>query len=386
MTGGSSASSRSPRPSRAVIRRRRLIVAVIAVLAVALIAVVATIAVRALTGEGPKAAAVGATSTPTPKPTPLSPVQALLKTAADPAKACAVSFAGDGIDHAPMLQTEGVLFTGLPIPERAGSVFAGWYPTPEAAQAQTQTERVNGSQLTTCPDHQRTLHAAWTTPEQNTATAAKIPILMYHQFTTKPEGEDNWLRNNYVYIEDFKAQMDYVASQKFYMPTWDELNAFIDGKLFLPQHSLIITDDDADPTWLQLAVPVVTERKLLTTSFVITGERKDGSPSPYVLQRSHTNDMHRAGDNGKGRMVNLSADEVAADLEESAKVLGAKEVIAYPYGHYNATAEEGVTKAGFLLARTIDFGYVHIGTNKLELPVVRINYGDTVNGLKNNIG
>jgi len=387
MTGGSSASSRSSRPSRAVIRRRRLVVALIAVLAVALIAVVATIAVRALAGgNAPKTAAAGTTGTPTPKPTPLSPVQALLKTAADPAKACAVSFAGDGIDHPPMLQTEGVLFTGLPIPERTGSVFAGWYPTPEAAQAQTQTDRVNGSQLATCTDHQRTLHAAWTTPDQNTATAAKIPILMYHQFTTKPGGEDNWLRNNYVYIEDFKAQMDYVASQKFYMPTWDELNAFIDGKLFLPQHSLIITDDDADPTWLQLAVPVVTERKLLTTSFVITGERKDGSPSPYVLQRSHTNDMHRAGDNGKGRMVNLSADEVAADLEESAKVLGTKEVIAYPYGHYNATAEQGVTKAGFLLARTIDFGYVKIGTNKLELPVVRINYGDTVNGLKNNIG
>ena len=115
--------------------------------------------------------------------------------------------------------------------------------------------------------HQRTLYGAWTTPEQNTATAAKVPILMYHQFTTKPGGEDGWLRGNCVYMEDFAAQMDYVASQKFYLPTWDELYAFIDGKLFLPQHSLIITDDDADSTWLQLAVPVVTERRLLTTSF-----------------------------------------------------------------------------------------------------------------------
>jgi len=388
MTGASPTSSRPPRPSPAVIRRRRLVVGLIAVLAIALVAVLATIAVRAFSGGDPKAAAIGTGGTPTPTPTstPLTPAQQLLKTAADPAKACAVSFSGEGITQAPMLQTEGVLYTGLPIPERAGAVFAGWYPTPETAQAQVQTDRVNGSQLTACPDHQRTLFAAWTTPEQNVAAAAKIPILMYHQFTTKPEGEDNWLRNNYVYIEDFKAQMDYVASQKFYLPTWDELNAFIDGKLFLPQHSLIITDDDADPTWLQLAVPVVTERKLLTTSFVITGERKDGSPSPYVLQRSHTNDMHRAGDNGKGRMVNLSADEVAADLEESAKVLGAKEVIAYPYGHYNATAEEGVTKAGFLLARTIEHGYVKIGTPKLELPVIRINYGDTVQGLKENIG
>lgn len=387
MPGVSPASPRRSRPSRAVIRRRRLVVALIAVLAVALIAVVTTTAVHALLrNDASKPTAADPTSTPTPTSTPLTPAQELLKTAADPAAACAVTFAGDGIDHAPMLQTEGVLFTGLPIPERDGSVFAGWYPTPEAAQAQVQTERVNGAQLTTCTDHQRTLYAAWTTPEQNAATAAKIPILMYHQFTTKPEGEDGWLRNNYVYIEDFTAQMDYVASQQFYMPTWDELNAFIDGKLFLPQHSLIITDDDADPTWLSLAVPVVTERKLLTTSFVITKDRQDPSPSPYVIQRSHTDSMHTAGANGKGQMVNLSADEIAADLDKSAQILGAKEVIAYPYGHYNATAEEGVTKAGFLLARTIDFGYVSIGTNKLELPVIRINYGDTVDGLKNNIG
>ena len=359
--------------------------AVIAALTIALAVVVTTTALHAVSGSTKPEA--GTTShTPTRKPTPLTPAQALLKSAADPGKACAVSFQGDGITQAPMLQTEGVLFTGLPIPERAGSVFAGWYPTPESAQAQVQTDRVNGSQLTACSDHQRTLYAAWTTPEQNTATATKIPILMYHQFTTNPGGEDSWLRNNFVYVEDFKAQMAYVASSKFYLPTWDELNAFIDGKLFLPQHSLIVTDDDADPTWLQLAVPVVTENKLLTTSFVITSARQDGSPSPYVLQRSHTNDMHRAGDNGKGLMVNLSADEVAADLEKSAQILGAKEVIAYPYGHYNATAEAGVTKAGFLLARTIDFGYVKIGTPKLELPVIRINYGDTVDGLKNNIG
>ncbi|MBS1698787.1 MAG: polysaccharide deacetylase family protein [Actinobacteria bacterium] len=346
------------------------------------------IVVRALSGGDPKAVAAGSSGTPTPTPTstPLTPAQQLLKTAADPGAACAVSFSGEGITQAPMLQTEGVLYTGLPIPERAGAVFAGWYPSPEQAQTQTQTDRVNGSQLTACTDHERTLYAAWTTPEQNVATAAKIPILMYHQFTTKPEGEDNWLRNNYVYIEDFRAQMDYVASQKFYLPTWDELNAFIDGKLFLPQHSLIITDDDADPTWLSLAVPVVTERKLLTTSFVITKDRQAPSPSPFVLQRSHTDSMHTAGANGKGQMVNLSADEIAADLDRSAQILGAKEVVAYPYGHYNATSEEGVAKAGFLLARTIDFGYVKIGTNKFALPVVRINYGDTVDGLKNNIG
>ncbi|MFJ4044252.1 xylanase [Microbacterium sp. NPDC089987] len=356
-----SSSGRGPRvPSKAA-RRRPFLIGLIAILAAALIAVIAIASARALAGGAqdlPEAIQTTIAPTPTPTPTPLTPAQQLLKDAPDPATACAVTFFSEGVELTLMLQTEGALYSGLPIPERAGAVFAGWYPTPETAQAQVQTDRVNGSQLAACVDHESTLYAAWTTPEQNLATAAKVPILMYHQFTTKPEGESGWLRGNFVYVEDFRAQMDYVAAQEFYLPTWDELDAFIDGRLFLPRHSLIITDDDADPTWLELAVPIVTERQLLTTSFVITSARQDATPSPFVLQRSHTSDMHRAGDDGKGRMVNLSADEVAADLEESARILGSKEVVAYPYGHHNPTAEQGVTQAGYVMARTIEHGYV----------------------------
>ncbi|MGB4134945.1 MAG: polysaccharide deacetylase family protein [Microbacterium sp.] len=321
----------------------------------------------------------------TPTPTPLTPAEALLQTTDDP-NACAVSFELPGLTLEPQLQTQGVLYSGLPIPAQDGRVFAGWYASAADAAAFTQTARINGSQLASCADRRITLFGSWMTPEQNAAEATQVPILMYHQFTDKPEGEDGWLRANYAYIGDFTAQMQYVADQRFYLPTWDELDAFIDGRLYIPQHSVIITDDDADPSWLQLAVPVVTERHLLTTSFVITEYRHEPSPSPYVIQRSHTDRMHEAGDNGKGRMVNWSADEIAADLEASAAILGAKEVVAYPYGHYNDTAKEGVREAGFLLARTIDWGYVQQGTDKLALPVIRMNYGDTAETLANAIG
>ena len=246
--------------------------------------------------------------------------------------------------------------------------------------------RVNGAHLVACPDRQTTLHAAWTTPEANTAEDAGIPILMYHQFTTKPEGEDNWLRLNYAYIGDFDAHMAYIQESAFYLPTWDEVSAFIDGALFLPKHSVVITDDDADVTWLQLAAPIVDQRGLLTTSFVITSARTEPTPNRFVLQRSHTHDMHRAGANGKGRMVNDDAATIAGDLEQSAQILGAREVVAYPFGHYNATTKEGVAKAGFDLARTIEPGTVRIGTDKLALPVVRVDYGMTVDDLRRAIG
>jgi hypothetical protein len=209
---------------------------------------------------------------------------------------------------------------------------------------------------------------------------------MYHQFTTKPEGESGWLRGNYAYIGDFDAHMNHIASTGFYLPTWDELSAFIDGRLFLPNHSVIVTDDDADQTWFDLAAPVVEKYKVLATSFMITAYRQDPAPNPYVLRRSHTHDMHQAGANGDGRIVNWSVPEIVADMEASAGVLGVKEVMAYPFGHHNDTAKEGLRQAGWEMARTIEPGYVTIGTDKLALPTIRINYGMGLDALVGLIG
>lgn len=377
---------RRRRASRRVRARRTLV----ATVAVALIA--GSVAAFALT-RGPVApaetavatAAASLTPTPTPTPTPLTPSERLLATTTDP-HACAVSFVGDGIALDPELQTQGVRYAALPLPRADSRVFAGWYPTAADAQALTLSTRVNGADLVACTNREQVLYAGWTTPEANAAENAGIPILMYHQFTRKPEGEDGWLRGNYAYIGDFDAQMAYIQQSGFYLPTWDELSAFIDGKLFLPKHSVIITDDDADSTWLELAAPIVDGRNLLTTSFVITSSRTEPTPNGFVQQRSHTHDMHRSGANGKGRMVNEDADTIAADLERSAQILGAKEVVAYPFGHYNETTKEGVRRAGFELGRTIEHGYVRVGTDKLALPVIRVDYGMTVDDLKAEIG
>jgi hypothetical protein len=368
------------------VRRRRFFAVLIAAVVV-LGGAAAAITAIALS-KGPDASAAPASTapaSPTPSATPLTPAEQLLASTDDP-NACAVSFQGDGIADAPQLQTQGALYNALPIPSRDGMVFAGWYATPADAASFSIPARVNGSELVACTDQQITLYGSWKTPEENVAENARIPIMMYHQFTTNPEGESGWLRGNYAYIGDFDAHMNHIATGGFYLPTWDELSAFIDARLWLPTHSVIITDDDADQTWFDLAAPVVDKYKLLATSFMITAARQDPPPNPYVLRRSHTNDMHRAGANGDGLMVNLSAAEIAADLETSAQILGVKEVMAYPFGHYNDTAKEGVREAGFEMARTIEPGYVTIGTDKLALPVVRINYGMGLDAVVNLIG
>lgn len=369
--------------------RRRRVGVIVAVAAAALVFVGVAVATAVAVGQSEADAAPVASVTPTlthkPTPPPLTPAQQLLASSRD-ANACAVSFAGDGVADAPMLQMQGALYEGLPIPARDGLVFAGWYTTPDDAAAFAIPGRVNGSDVVVCTDQQVELHGAWTTPDENAAENARIPILMYHQFTTKPEGESGWLRGNYAYIGDFDAHMNHIATTGFYLPTWDELSAFIDGRLFLPGHSVIVTDDDADQSWFDLAVPIVDSYGVLSTSFMITAYRQDPAPSAYVLRRSHTHDMHQAGANGNGRIVNWSVPEIVADMEASAGVLGVKEVMAYPFGHHNETAKEGLRQAGWELARTIEPGYVSIGTDKLALPTVRINYGMGLDALINLIG
>ncbi|WP_217183315.1 polysaccharide deacetylase family protein [Streptomyces sp. AC495_CC817] len=316
---------------------------------------------------------------------PLTPAQQLLADADDPL-ACAVTFTGDGAPADPMLQRQDGLFQELPIPAVDGRVFGGWYASTAGAEAFDTGARVNGADRVACVDQQVELFAAWKTPEENLAQAAGIPILMYHQFTADPAGEKGWLRGNYAYIGDFDAQMNHIASTGFYLPTWDELSAFIDGRLYLPARSVVITDDDADQTWFDLAVPVIDRYGLLSTSFMVTAYRQDPPPSVFVQRRSHTHDMHQAGDDGKGRMVNWTADQIAADLDASGDALGVRQVMAYPFGHYDDRAKQGVAQAGYEMARTIDPGLVTIGCDKLALPVVRIDYGMTVDALIARIG
>ncbi|MDL9979289.1 polysaccharide deacetylase family protein [Microbacterium sp. ASV49] len=345
--------------------------------------VVATLVVTGVAAAfgGHQTAAAQPTAKPVVQTPTLPPITPL------PSAVCMVSFTGQDITASPQEQTVGALYAGLPIPERAGYVFAGWYRSAADASSLNAADRVNGAQIVQCASGPETLYGGWMTTAAVAAAKVRVPVLMYHQFTTKPQGEKTWLKANFDYIGDFENNMAYLSDQKFYLPTWDELNAFIDGKLYLPKKSVVVTDDDADPTWETLAVPIVTKYKVLATSFVITSARKAPSPSVYVLQRSHTDNMHSAGANGKGKMVNYTYDQVVADLKTSVTVLGGvTEAFAYPYGQFNDTAEKALHDVGFWMAFTTKPGYVVAGAKKLELPRERMSFGMTMTQFKDIVG
>ena len=95
-----------------------------------------------------------------------------------------------------------------------------------------------------------------------------LPVLMYHFFYDK--SKDSGKDGNWIEISNFEKQMKYLAENDFYFPTWEQVENYIEGKQELPEKSIVITVDDGDPSFFELAVPIIQKYKIPTTSFVFT--------------------------------------------------------------------------------------------------------------------
>lgn len=207
-----------------------------------------------------------------------------------------------------------------------------------------------------------------------------IPVLMYHFFYDTSLGEKG-KDNNFLEISKFEKQLTYLKDNDFFFPTFSELEQFIDGKMDLPARSVILTIDDGDESFFRLAVPVVEKLQVPVTSFVITAYCPydiNNYKSEYVNFESHSNDMHKAGQNGKGLFVNLDYSSAYNDLQTSINILNSHEAFCYPFGHYNSLAQTVVKDSAFKVAFTTNYGRVKVGMDKYSLPRVRILKDDTL--------
>lgn len=210
-----------------------------------------------------------------------------------------------------------------------------------------------------------------------------LPICMYHFFYDnekyfKVKGDANWLD-----INMFDKQLKYLTENHYYFPTWQEVEDYIDGKIELPAQSIVLTADDGDPSFFDLAVPVLEKYNVKMTSFVITGwysyRAEEQNRSKYVYYESHTDECHVAGEGGRGRITTLSYEKACEDLSTSMRTLGGKSTaFAYPFGHYSDSAIRALKDTGFKLAVTVEGGRVQPGANKYLLPRVRVADGNSL--------
>lgn len=201
-----------------------------------------------------------------------------------------------------------------------------------------------------------------------------LPVLMYHFFYDKSKGE--YARDgNWIEISNFESHLNYLVENDYYFPTWEEVSDYVDGKIDLPKKSIVLTTDDGEETFFKTALPVIKNYDVKMTEFLVTswnGWFKHDYPAKQVSYQSHSDNMHKAGADGKGVMTSWSYNEILKDCKESRKVLD-NEAIAfcYPFGQFNETSKKAVKDAGFELAFTTEQGKVKVGSDKLALPRIR---------------
>ncbi len=204
-----------------------------------------------------------------------------------------------------------------------------------------------------------------------------IAVCMYH-YLYADNNVPSKVNVNYISINTFKKELDYLIGAHYYFPTFSELRDYVDGKINLPQKSIILSFDDGQKYTIKQLSKIALEYKVPITSFLITShsgkEKVAAYQNAYFRFESHSHNMHHGG--GKighgGIFTALSVTKGLADLKTSISICGSGEAFAYPFGDTNASSEEAVKEAGFKVAFTTVNGKAKKGADPLLLPRLRM--------------
>ncbi|MGN7387248.1 polysaccharide deacetylase family protein [Sporosarcina sp. SAFN-015] len=212
-----------------------------------------------------------------------------------------------------------------------------------------------------------------------------IPVLMYHDLT-RVKLSDNV---SVLEVKNFEEQMAYLKKNNWTTITPRQLELWVQGKLNLPEKSVLITFDDGYESTIELGYPILKRNGLKATSFLITSRiGKPGMVSEYDLQKTtdvysyenHTHSFHMFNSRtGLSYMQSESRYSIGADLKEAndaiEEILGGHKVRAhaYPYGKNSPQAVQALKDAGISIAFTIEEGNVHRGDSIYALNRQRVH-------------
>lgn len=219
---------------------------------------------------------------------------------------------------------------------------------------------------------------------------AGLPICMYHYVYDKdnPPADLKSKYSNFIEVDQLEEELNYLRENDYYFPTWSEVRDYVDGKMILPEKSIVLCFDDGAKSFLNLGIPLMEKYQVPATSFLITeneGQEKVAQyQCDYVTFQSHSDKMHRDGGTvGHGGIfITTPETEALADLKRSVEICGSGDAFAYPYGDYSKRCEKIVEKAGFLCAVTTEYGLVKPGDDSYKLPRVRMSNGQSLKTFK----
>lgn len=234
-------------------------------------------------------------------------------------------------------------------------------------------------------DHMKFSKARIVHVEENFQKNTKgVPVLMYHYVYTKDDVPQK-LNSNYILDTDLEQQLQYFIKNHYYFPSYQELHAYIQGQISLPEKSVVVTFDDAQSKFLKYGIPLLEKYKVPATSFVIGTkngyEKIKKYASEYITFQSHSYDMHKPGGNiGHGGVISaLNKNQIIDDLKKAQNLVQNTEAFAYPYGDYTDIAKLAIKESNILCAFTTEYGRVKKGMDYTCLPRIRVLGGYSLN-------
>ncbi len=210
-----------------------------------------------------------------------------------------------------------------------------------------------------------------------------IAVINYHYVIDEEQAKE--CRQN-ICLRDYKydEQMKYLKENNYYTATLEELELWIDGKINLPEKTVVITIDDG--WYLPHNIEILEKYNLHATLFLIGHlASPDDYKSPNLEIHSHTWNMHNLKECPIGRggaILCKNKEYIVNDLKKSSESLNNSKYFAYPFYEYNDHAIEALKEAGFTMAFAGGGRKVTRGIDKYKIPRFGISNTDSLEKIK----
>lgn len=183
-----------------------------------------------------------------------------------------------------------------------------------------------------------------------------VPVLMYHYVDAEPPPVGRYADGLTVRTPDFIEEMDYLVDHGYHSVTLSDVYLAMAGMRALPDKPVALTFDDGGLDNYQVAFPLLRERRLTATFFVITKtvggagqmsweqlrEMADAGMSIQSHTVSHP-DLPSASD---GRLRSELVDSRTAIQQALGRPVYA---VAYPAGSYDQRVVTAAKDAGYVM-------------------------------------
>ncbi len=210
-----------------------------------------------------------------------------------------------------------------------------------------------------------------------------VPVTVYHFFY---KDDDTSCNEMICHSESqIRSHFQYLNDNGFFTINTTELRLFIEGKLRLPEKSILITIDDGARA--EKFVPVLEEYKINATLFLVSGwYDKSTFASEYMEVASHTHLLHTPGvcSGGQGSPLKcLEKTKLVADLKQSRETLDGTTAFCYPFYELNDYAVSALKEAGFKIAFMGGYRKATKGIDLYRVPRIPLTRYTTVSQYAN---